>query len=69
MNLPDFAQVRGRLAAARVLAHRGMVDLRRPDEAVRAFMAIRRYGAFGGLVGHTAAHYGEALKSKLKGHQ
>jgi len=52
-----------------VLAHRGMVDLRRPDEAVRAFMAIRRYGAFGGLVGHTAAHYGEALKSKLKGHQ
>ena len=51
MNLPDFAQLRDRLAAARVLAHRGMVDLRRPDEAVRAFMAIRRYGAFGGLVG------------------
>jgi fatty-acyl-CoA synthase len=69
VNLPGFAQVRDRLAAARVLARRGMVDLRRPDEAVRAFMAIRRYGAFGGLVGHTAAHYGEALKSKLKGHQ
>ena len=69
MNLPDFAQVRGRLSAARVLVHRGMVDLRRPDEAVRAFMAIRRYGAFGGLVGHTAAHYGEVLKSKLRDYQ
>ena len=60
MNLPDFARVRDRLAAARVLARRGMVDLRRPDEAVRAFMAIRRYGAVGGLVDHIAAHYGDA---------
>jgi fatty-acyl-CoA synthase len=60
LNLPGFAQVRDRLAAARVLARRGMVDLRRPDEAVRAFMAIRRYGAFGGLVSHTAASYGDA---------
>jgi fatty-acyl-CoA synthase len=60
VNLPDFAPVRDRLAAARVLARRGMVDLRRPDEAVRAFIAIRRYGAFGGLVSHTAASYGDA---------
>ena len=52
--------IRGRLAAAGVLARRGMVDLRRPDEAVRALMAIRRYGAFGGLLGHSAARYGEA---------
>ncbi len=52
--------IRGRLAAARVLARRGMVDLRRPDEAVRAFLAIRRYGAFGGLLGHAADRYGDA---------
>ncbi|HEY1839049.1 MAG TPA: acyl-CoA synthetase [Mycobacterium sp.] len=60
MKLPDFAQVRDRLAAARLLAHRGMVDLLRPDEAVRAFLAIRRYGAFGGLAGHAAIRYGDA---------
>jgi fatty-acyl-CoA synthase len=52
--------IRDRLAAARVLVGRGMVDLRRPDEAVRAFLAIRRYGAFGGLLGHAAARYGDA---------
>jgi fatty-acyl-CoA synthase len=52
--------IRGRLAAARVLTSRGIVDLRRPDEAVRAFMAIRRYGAFGGLLDHSAARYGDA---------
>jgi hypothetical protein len=42
MNLPGFAQLRDRLAAARVLQHRGMVDMRRPDEAARAFLALRR---------------------------
>ena len=60
MNRSGFAQVRDRLAAVRVLARRGMVDLRRPDEAVRAFIVIRRYGAFGGLVVNTAARYGDA---------
>ncbi|UMB67920.1 acyl-CoA synthetase [Mycobacterium paraterrae] len=52
--------IRGRLAAARVLASRGMIDLRRPDEAVRAFRAMRRFGAFGGLIDHAAACYGDA---------
>jgi fatty-acyl-CoA synthase len=52
--------IRGRLTAALVLARRGLVDLRRPDEAVRAFLAIRRYGAFGGLLGNAAARYGDA---------
>ena len=37
-----------------------MIDLRRPDEAVRAFRAIRRFGAFGGLIHHAAARYGDA---------
>jgi fatty-acyl-CoA synthase len=60
MTLSRLDQIRGRLAAARVLAHRGMVDLRRPDEAVRAFLALRRYGAVGGLIGHTAAQYRDA---------
>ncbi len=52
--------IRGRLAAARVLASRGMIDLRRPDEAVRAVRAMRRFGAFGGLIDHAAARYGDA---------
>jgi fatty-acyl-CoA synthase len=52
--------IRGRLTAALVLARRGLVDLRRPDEAVRAFLAIRRYGAFGGLLGNAAARCGDA---------
>jgi fatty-acyl-CoA synthase len=60
MNLSRLAHVRDRLAAARVLRRRGMVDLLRPDEAVRAFLALRRYGAFGGLIDHTAARYGDA---------
>jgi fatty-acyl-CoA synthase len=60
MNLSGLAQVRDRLAAARVLQHRGMVDLLRPDEAVRAFRALRRYGAFGGLLNNGAARYGDA---------
>jgi len=55
-----LARVRDRLAAARVLQHRGLVDLRRPDEAVRAFLAIRRHGAFGGLLSHAAAQHGNA---------
>ncbi|MGA8331188.1 MAG: AMP-binding protein, partial [Mycobacterium sp.] len=59
MNLSGLAQVRDRLAAARVLQHRGMVDLLRPDEAVRAFWALRRYGAFGGLLNNGAARYGD----------
>ncbi|MFZ1161242.1 acyl-CoA synthetase [Mycobacterium sp.] len=59
MKLSRFAPVRDRLAAARVLRHRGMVDLLRPDEAVRAFLAMRRYGAFGGLLDHAAARYGD----------
>ena len=46
--------------ATPTLLRRGMIDLRRPDEAVRTLLAIRRYGAFGGLVGHAAAQYGDA---------
>jgi fatty-acyl-CoA synthase len=60
VNLSRLTHVRDRLAAARVLQHRGIVDLLRPDEAVRAFLAIRRYGAFGGLLSHAAARYGDA---------
>jgi fatty-acyl-CoA synthase len=57
VKLSGLAHIRDRLAAARVLTRRGLVDLRRPDEAVRAFLAIRRHGAFGGLLGHAAARY------------
>jgi fatty-acyl-CoA synthase len=60
VNLPGLTPLRDRLAAARVLQHRGMVDLLRPDEAVGAFLAMRRYGPFGGLVDHTATRYGDA---------
>jgi fatty-acyl-CoA synthase len=60
VKLSGLTHVRDRLAAARVLQHRGMVDLLRPDEAVRAFLAMRRHGAFGGLLGHTADRYGDA---------
>lgn len=55
-----FDQVRDRLSAARVLVRRGMVDPRRPDWALRVFVAMRRYGAFGGLTTYTAARYGDA---------
>ncbi len=48
------------LRASAVLHRRGMVDLRRPDHALRAFWAIRRYGAFGGLTAYTARRYGDA---------
>lgn len=44
--------------AVSVLHRRGMVELLRPDRAVMASRAIRRYGAFGGLTTHTAARYG-----------
>lgn len=49
-----------RLRAVRVLSHRGMIEPLRPDRAVHAFFAIRRYGAFGGLIAHAAARYGSA---------
>jgi fatty-acyl-CoA synthase len=54
------SQLRDRLAAARVLVRRGMVDPMRPGQALRALMAMRRYGAFGGLTAYTAARYGDA---------
>ncbi|WP_110883757.1 acyl-CoA synthetase [Mycolicibacterium wolinskyi] len=47
------------VAAALVLQRRGLIDLRRPNEAIRASKALRRYGSFGGLVTHTAARYGD----------
>ncbi|MGB3476051.1 MAG: acyl-CoA synthetase [Mycobacterium sp.] len=49
-----------RLRALRVLARRGMVEPLRPDRAVRAAVAIRRYGAFGGLIAHAADRYRNA---------
>ncbi|MEB3030822.1 acyl-CoA synthetase [[Mycobacterium] nativiensis] len=49
-----------RIRAVRVLARRGMIEPMRPDRAVHAFLAIRRYGAFGGLIAHAAARYGDA---------
>lgn len=55
-----MSELRDRLAAARVLLRRGLVDPLRPDQAVRAFLAMRRYGAFGGLTTYTAARYGDA---------
>ena len=55
-----LGQVRDRLVAAAVLARRGMVDPTRPDQALRAFVAMRRYGALGGLTAYTAARYGDA---------
>jgi fatty-acyl-CoA synthase len=55
VNLPGLDQVRDRLAAAGVLARRGMVDPVRPDQALRAFVAMRRYGAFGGLISSVMA--------------
>ncbi|MEW5811058.1 MAG: AMP-binding protein [Actinomycetota bacterium] len=48
------------LQAAAVLCRRGMVDPRRPRYAIAASRALRRYGAFGGLVAYTAARYGDA---------
>ena len=59
-SLNALGQLRDRLSAAAVLARRGMVDPVRPDQALRAFVAMRRYGAFGGLIAYTAARYGDA---------
>ncbi|OBB16095.1 acyl-CoA synthetase [Mycolicibacterium setense] len=53
-------QLRDLVAAALVLQRRGLVDLSRPVEALRASHALRRYGSFGGLVRHTASRYGDA---------
>lgn len=53
-------QVHDVVAAALVLQRRGLADLSRPLEALRASRALRRYGSFGGLVSHTAARYGDA---------
>lgn len=55
-----LAKAADRLVAAGVLFRRGMVDPVRPDQALRAFRAMRRYGAFGGLTAYTAARYGDA---------
>ena len=60
MNVSALSQLHHRLAAARVLQRRGMVDLLRPDQAVQAFIALRRYGAFGGLLANAAARYRDA---------
>lgn len=49
-----------RLRAVRVLIRRGMIEPLRPDRAVHAFLAIRRYGALGGLIAHAAARYGDS---------
>ncbi len=46
-----------RMRAVRVLTRRGMIEPLRPDRAVHAFLAIRRYGPFGGLIAHAAARY------------
>ena len=48
-------------AASIVLQRRGMVDVRRPLDAISASRGLRRYGSFGGLVGHVAERYGDAL--------
>jgi fatty-acyl-CoA synthase len=48
------------LRAIDILQRRGMIDLMRPDQAVRGFLAMRRHGAFGGLSEHVAARYGDA---------
>jgi fatty-acyl-CoA synthase len=55
-----LAKAQDRLRAAAVLVRRGMVDLARPDEALRALRALRRYGAFGGLTATAASRYGDA---------
>ncbi|MEZ0364709.1 AMP-binding protein [Mycobacterium sp. pUA109] len=52
--------MRDRLRALRVLARRGMVEPLRPDRALHAHLAVRRYGMVGGLIGHAAARYGAA---------
>lgn len=43
-----------------VLIRRGMIEPLRPDRAVRAARAVRRYGALGGMVRYAAVRYGTA---------
>lgn len=47
-------------AAAVMLCRRGLVDIRRPVQTLRASRWMRQYGAFAGLVRHSAARYGSA---------
>jgi fatty-acyl-CoA synthase len=54
------SQLRDAANAARVLQRRGMVDMRKPWEAIAAARDIRRYGAFGGIAAHAAHRYGQA---------
>lgn len=53
-------QVRDVVEAAIVLQRRGLVDVCRPLDAIAASRGLRRYGSFGGLVGHVASRYGDA---------
>lgn len=46
--------------AVMVLCRRGMVDISHPYDAVKASRALRRYGAFGGLLTYAAARYGDS---------
>jgi fatty-acyl-CoA synthase len=52
--------MRDRLRALRILARRGMLEPLRPDRTLHAYLAVRRYGAFGGLLRHAAVRYGSA---------
>ena len=47
-------------AAALVLLRRGLMDPHRPVQALRASRWMRQYGAFAGLIRHSAARYGSA---------
>lgn len=49
-----------RVAAAMVLIRRGMIEPLRPDRAVRAARAVRRYGALGGMIRYAAVRHGTA---------
>jgi fatty-acyl-CoA synthase len=53
-------RIGAQLRAIEVLQRRGMIDLSRPADMVRASRAVRRYGTFGGLATYTAARYGNA---------
>lgn len=55
-----LSRLRDLAEAAIVLQRRGMVDVRRPLDAVSASRGLRRYGSFGGLAGHVASRYGDA---------
>lgn len=53
-------QVTNLVGAAALVARRGMFNPLRPDQALRGFRDVRRYGTFGGLARHAAARYGDA---------